>query len=63
MSDPSAPWPTPPGEGPAAREGLVEHLAEEMARRWQQGDRAPAEEYLARHPELWGQPEAALELV
>ncbi|HZY90154.1 MAG TPA: serine/threonine-protein kinase, partial [Gemmataceae bacterium] len=47
----------------AAGAGLVEHLAEEMARRWQQGDRAPAEEYLARHPELWGQPEAALELV
>jgi serine/threonine protein kinase len=35
----------------------------EQARRWRQGDRAPAEEYLARHPELATDPEYALEVV
>jgi serine/threonine-protein kinase len=35
----------------------------EQARRWRQGDRAPAEEYLARHPALAADPEYALEVV
>src|SRR5579871_3174107 len=35
----------------------------EQARRWRQGDRAPAEEYLARRPELAADPEYALEVV
>jgi serine/threonine protein kinase len=43
--------------------GLAERLAEEMARRWRAGERPPAEEFLARHPELAAHPEAALELV
>jgi serine/threonine protein kinase len=43
--------------------GLAERLAEEMSRRWHAGERPPAEEYLARHPELEAHPEAALELV
>jgi serine/threonine protein kinase len=34
-----------------------------MARRWRQGERPLAEEYLALHPELRDQPEAALELI
>jgi serine/threonine-protein kinase len=35
----------------------------EQARRWRHGDRAPAEEYLARYPELSANPEYALEVV
>ena len=42
---------------------LVEQLGEEMARRWQTGERPRAEEFFARHPEFWDQPEAALELI
>src|SRR6516225_3340307 len=42
---------------------LVECLAEEMARRWRQGERPAAEDYLHLHPQLWDQPETALELV
>jgi serine/threonine-protein kinase len=35
----------------------------EQARRWRAGDRTPAEDYLARHPELIASPEYALEVV
>jgi serine/threonine protein kinase/tetratricopeptide (TPR) repeat protein len=42
---------------------LVERLAEEMAHRWRSGDRPLSEDYLARHPELRREPEAALELI
>jgi tetratricopeptide (TPR) repeat protein len=35
----------------------------EQARRWRAHDRAPAEDYLARHPELSANPEYALEVV
>jgi hypothetical protein len=35
----------------------------EQARRWRQGDRAPAEDYLARHPALAADPECALEVI
>jgi hypothetical protein len=35
----------------------------EQACRWRQGDRAPAEEYLARHPEMGTDPEYALEVI
>jgi serine/threonine protein kinase/tetratricopeptide (TPR) repeat protein len=34
-----------------------------MGRRWRAGERPPAEEYLARHPQLEDHPEAALELI
>jgi serine/threonine protein kinase/tetratricopeptide (TPR) repeat protein len=34
-----------------------------MARRWRLGERPPAEEFLRRHPQLWDQPEAAVDLV
>lgn len=44
-------------------EALVERLAEDMARRWRDGDRPLAEEYLARHPEFHDVPEAAAELI
>jgi serine/threonine protein kinase/tetratricopeptide (TPR) repeat protein len=42
---------------------LVERLAEDMGRRWRAGERPAAEEYLAGHPEVGDQPEAALELI
>jgi serine/threonine protein kinase len=42
---------------------LVESLAEEMARRWRAGERPCVEDYLARHPALADDPEAALELL
>jgi eukaryotic-like serine/threonine-protein kinase len=41
----------------------VEEMAEEMVRRWRQGERPAAEEYLSRAPGLWDRPEAALELI
>jgi tetratricopeptide (TPR) repeat protein len=42
---------------------LVEGLAQEMGRRWRAGERPLAEEFLDRHPRLWQEPEAALELI
>jgi serine/threonine protein kinase/tetratricopeptide (TPR) repeat protein len=42
---------------------LVERLAEEMAERWRACECPLVEEYLARHPELLEQAEAALELI
>ncbi len=42
---------------------LVARLAEDMNRRWHQGERPAVEEYLSRHPELQTQPEAAVELI
>ncbi len=48
------------------KRGLAEPalaLCLEQARRWRAGDRAPAEEYLARHPELGADAEYALEVV
>jgi serine/threonine protein kinase len=42
---------------------LVESLAEEMTRRWRAGERPRVEDYLARHPALADDPEAALELL
>jgi serine/threonine protein kinase/Tfp pilus assembly protein PilF len=51
----SVPRPTPPD--------LVERLALEMTSAWRRGDRAPAETYLARHPELLDNAEQAVRLV
>jgi serine/threonine protein kinase len=42
---------------------LAERLAEEMAARWRRGERPLAEEYLARHPDLRADPEAAIDLI
>ena len=42
---------------------IVEQWADEMVRRWQQGERPRAEEFLARSPDHANQPEAALELI
>lgn len=42
---------------------IVEQMAEEMVRRWRQGERPLAEEFLEGFPELWDQPESVLELI
>jgi tetratricopeptide (TPR) repeat protein len=42
---------------------LAEALAAEMGQRWHDGERPVAEEFLARHPRLWQQPEAAIDLI
>jgi serine/threonine protein kinase/Flp pilus assembly protein TadD len=42
---------------------LVDRLADELARRWRAGERPSVEDYLNRHPELYEQPEAAIELI
>jgi eukaryotic-like serine/threonine-protein kinase len=42
---------------------LVERLVDEMAERWRAGERPLVEDYLARHPDLAAEPEAALELL
>jgi eukaryotic-like serine/threonine-protein kinase len=42
---------------------LVEPLADEMVRRWQEGERPLAEEFLDRVPHLWQSPQAVLELI
>jgi len=44
-------------------DSLVARLAEDLNRRWHQGERPGVEEYLARHPELQNQPQAAVELI
>jgi tetratricopeptide (TPR) repeat protein len=50
-------------ESRASLSSLVGQLADDMATRWQSGECPVAEEYLNRHPELWLQPDAALELI
>jgi serine/threonine protein kinase/tetratricopeptide (TPR) repeat protein len=42
---------------------LAERLAEEMAAAWRRGECPPAEEFLARHPELCDHPAAAVRLI
>ncbi len=42
---------------------LVDRLAAEMTAAWRRGDCPPAEDYLARHPELLDRPEEAVRLV
>jgi serine/threonine protein kinase/Flp pilus assembly protein TadD len=44
-------------------DSLVQRLVEDMGRRWREGERPRAEEYLARWPELRDQAGAALELI
>src|SRR5436305_11843887 len=46
-----------------AAAALAADLAAEMTRRWQQGERPVAEDFLARHPHLWDHPEAAADLI
>jgi serine/threonine protein kinase/TolA-binding protein len=52
---------TPPfADGEAS---LAVRLAGEMARCWRRGERPRAEDFLARHPELWDDPDNAVDLV
>jgi serine/threonine protein kinase len=44
-------------------EALAVLLVGEMIQRWRQGERPLPEEFLARHPQLWQQPEVAADLV
>ncbi len=44
-------------------DALIDKLVDEMIRRWQDGDQVQTEEFLNRHPDLWHQPESAIELV
>jgi serine/threonine protein kinase len=48
---------------PEAAEELAAKLIEEMGRRWRQGERLLAEDFLARHPQLWEHPAAAADLI
>ena len=48
---------------PEAAEELAAKLIEEMGRRWRRGERLLAEEFLARHPQLWEHPAAAADLI
>src|SRR5262249_9782935 len=43
--------------------GLFAELRADQRRRWQAGERVPAEEYLERHPALRADPEGAVDLV
>jgi serine/threonine protein kinase/WD40 repeat protein len=43
--------------------GVARVLAVDQWRRWQAGERVPAEDYLARFPQVAADPEAALELI
>src|SRR6184192_3993174 len=46
-----------------AAAALASERAAEMIRRWRQGERPVAEEFLARHPQLWEHPEVAADLI
>jgi serine/threonine protein kinase/tetratricopeptide (TPR) repeat protein len=63
MTPPSHSTRVAPASGASRPPSLVGELADDMAARWRAGGAPVAEEYLARHPELWDQPDAALELI
>src|SRR5438552_11066271 len=42
---------------------LAARLVEEMTARWRQGEQPRAEEFLAREPQLYDQPAAAVQLI
>jgi serine/threonine protein kinase len=46
-----------------AAQTLSERLAEELRSLWKKGEQVPAEDLLNRHPELWQQPEQALDIL
>jgi serine/threonine protein kinase/tetratricopeptide (TPR) repeat protein len=62
FASPPTPAPRRSSEHPEA-DSLAVLLAEKMARRWKQGERPLAEEFLNAHPELWDNPEAAADLI
>src|SRR5690242_4299925 len=48
---------------PTQSVSLSGRLAQSMARRWREGEKPLAEDYLAQHPELLDQAEAVIDLV
>jgi eukaryotic-like serine/threonine-protein kinase len=46
-----------------SQDTLGAQLAEEMAERWRAGDKVRAEHFLDKHPTLWNQPAAVMDLV
>src|SRR5262249_4514591 len=55
--------PAPPASPSGPAEALASRLGEEMAQAWRRGERPSAEDFLARHPELCANPEAAVQLI
>src|SRR5262249_1530983 len=53
----------PPGEGPLSPTDRAAELCADQRRRWQAGERMPAEYYLGRSPEVRADPQAALDLI
>jgi serine/threonine protein kinase len=53
----------PPTVSTGEEDSLLQRLVEDMNRRWRDGDRVRAEEYLARWPDVVGASGAALELI
>ena len=53
----------PADRPPEAAAPDVDALVAEMGAGWRAGDRPAAETFLARHPDLWDRPAAALELI
>jgi serine/threonine protein kinase len=51
------------GRREAGREELLERLCSDQVRRWRGGQRAPAETYLAMHPRIRDDDEAAFEVI
>jgi serine/threonine-protein kinase len=49
--------------GPLPPAQVAEGLRAEQRQRWRAGERVPVEDYLARHPGLRADPEAALDLI
>src|SRR5262249_38419406 len=49
--------------GPLPPDGVTQLLRVDQRRRWQAGERVPAEEYLRRHPAVAADPEAAVDLI
>ncbi len=52
-----------PGKESPSSNPLAAKLAQEMALRWEKGERPLAEEFLQRHPNLLQQPGAVLQLI
>src|SRR5262245_61030686 len=54
---------TAPAPSEATDLSVVDDLVADLIARWREGERPLAEEYLNRRPDLWHQPEAALEVI
>ena len=52
-----------PAQSEATDLSVVDDLVADLVARWRDGERPLAEEYLNRRPDLWQQPESALEVI